>query len=46
LPINTAAALRYDATADGQKFVIVSPEIPPEPPVTVILNWRAQPHPQ
>ena len=34
-----SAVSDYDAAADGKKFLVVTG--PPEPPITVVLNWPA-----
>jgi hypothetical protein len=31
----------YDATADGQRFLLIVPPEQPTPPITVVLNWTS-----
>jgi hypothetical protein len=38
--VNGWAAM-YDATADGQRFLLNGAPAAPEPPITVVLNWAA-----
>jgi hypothetical protein len=44
------AGLRFAATADGQRFLLLtrddSTPPPPPAPITVVVNWREQLKPQ
>ena len=37
----------YDATADGQQFLVLMPTETPDPaPLTVVVNWQAEIDPE
>ncbi len=35
-------AVRYDVTADGARFLVQLDEALNEPPVRILVNWRAR----
>jgi hypothetical protein len=40
----TQPGFLYDVTPDGQRFLVIT-DVAPQPPLTVIANWRAAPKP-
>ena len=37
--MSAVSFVNYDVTADGQRFVVLSAEAPPPPPINIVLNW-------
>jgi serine/threonine protein kinase/Tol biopolymer transport system component len=40
--VNSATGTYYDVSADGQRFLVYSPPLGADAPITVVLNWWAE----